>query len=149
MYCLIDNGTANVGGTFLKNNMSAIALKKPENVALQLVTNKIKDQLAENHLHAVNRSVKQKVADIAKKPNIDGRFTITFSYEQNLHRTQVLTSRTGYGTQVYKVALSSALNNSSSICWLQKTPKGWEVLLGNGISQSLVNAITTAIESQA
>ncbi|QQL49470.1 hypothetical protein [Mucilaginibacter ginkgonis] len=129
--------------------MSVTAIKKSENVAMQLVTDKIKSRLAvESHAKAVGDGIAiAPSVKPAKKAN--GIFTITFSYEQNLHRTQVQSTQSGYGTPVYKVALSSSLNPESNICWLQRNTDGWKVLLGTNMDAKLIDALTAAIEQQA
>ncbi len=83
----------------------------------------------------------------AIKPLAD-KFTITFSYQQQLHRTKVNVSGTAYGTPIYKVALGSKLSHASRVCWLQNTKKGWVTLLGDTLDAKLIKAITSAIQDQ-
>ena len=122
-------------------------------VKLKIVTDKIKEQLAEGRLQAIIDSgiaEKETVAAPALeaiKPLAD-KFTITFSYQQQLHRTKVKVSGTAYGTPIYKIALGSKLSNASRVCWLQNTKKGWVTLLGDTLDAKLIKAITSAIQDQ-
>ncbi len=127
-------------------------IKKTQDVTLKVVADRIKQQLANNQLYAIdNATTLDKVVSkpvLAAVKTLEDKFTITFSYRQQLHRTKVNLSGTKYGTPIYKVALSSRLSNPSRICWLQNTPDGWVTSLGDSLDSKLIGAITSAIEDQ-
>jgi hypothetical protein len=75
-------------------------------------------------------------------------FPITFSYLQQLWYTKVLKVVYRSGESIYKVVLCSAVSPGTNVCWLQLRRKGWCLLLGHGLDERLLSAITSAILSQ-
>jgi hypothetical protein len=75
-------------------------------------------------------------------------FPITFSYLQKLCYTKVLKVAYRADEFIYKVVLRSQVSSGTGICWMQLRTEGWAVLLGHGLDESLISAITLAIESQ-
>ena len=75
-------------------------------------------------------------------------FPITFSYSQRLCYTKVLKVVYRSGESIYKVVLRSEVSPRANVCWLQLRREGWCLLLGQGLDESLLSAITSAILSQ-
>jgi hypothetical protein len=79
-------------------------------------------------------------------PSLSKIFSIKFKYLEQIYHTKALKTAHGYGDPFYKVVLSSSFNPGASICWLQRQPQGWIMLLGPDLGEGLKNAITSAIE---
>ena len=135
------------------------AFQKPEQHPLKVVTDTTSITGEDALLHAITLKAEAAVNPMMEKSEpalqvvetqqIDN-FTITFSYAQQLHRTKVLRVGSGYKKPVYmyKVVLNSRLSNGEAkMCWLQQNGQNWDVLLGDNIDDTLLKAITTAIES--
>jgi hypothetical protein len=73
-------------------------------------------------------------------------FTLSFNYLQEAHLSKVLKVTYRNGDSIYKVALSSKISTAQSICWLQFQQGCWVMLLGKGLDERLICAITMAIE---
>ena len=75
-------------------------------------------------------------------------FPITFSYLGHVHHTKVLKVTYSGNQSLYKVALSSSISKSASICWLEHQPQAWTVPLGHELDEKLKQAVTLAIGCQ-
>ena len=75
-------------------------------------------------------------------------FNIIFNYTGQVYHTKVLKVTYSNNQSLYKVALSSSINNNTPICWLQKQPQGWTMPLGQELDERLKQAITSAIACQ-
>jgi len=75
-------------------------------------------------------------------------FNIFFPYFGQTLQTKVLKVNYADDQSIYKVILGSEISEHLHICWLQKSPLGWELLLGYGLNENLKLAITSAIECQ-
>lgn len=140
--------------------MLVSAFQKPEQHPLKVVTDAKLSVGDDALLQVITRKAEAAINATVDKPEAAlqvvetqhhaDNFTITFSYAQQLHRTKVLRVGSGYRkpVYVYKVVLNSRLSSGEAkLCWLQQTEQGWDILLGNNIDTTLIEAITTAIES--
>jgi len=75
-------------------------------------------------------------------------FPITFSYLQQLCYTKVLKVVYGPDETIYKVVLRRQVSPGANVCWLQLRTEGWSLLLGHGLDEKLLLAITLAILCQ-
>jgi hypothetical protein len=74
-------------------------------------------------------------------------FAIRFRYLQQFHQLRVMKIIRNYDSPIYKIVLSSALKTNGWICWLKRQSKSWHLILGNGIDEKLIAAISSAIGS--
>ncbi|MDB5110531.1 MAG: hypothetical protein JWR67_1645 [Mucilaginibacter sp.] len=90
----------------------------------------------------------EKIIHIENKLFVSKIFTLTFLYLGEMYDTKVMKVKYYAKEAMYKVALSSKLSNVSNICWLQRQQQRWVLKLGRDIDQRLINAITSALDSQ-
>jgi hypothetical protein len=91
------------------------------------------------------------LADSPKPKRISGFPSPEIVLLEFLHQGVILQTRAlkmAYDNQppIYKVILDSSLSNTLHLCWLQRQPSGWKILVGQNLGEHLKSAITTAIE---
>lgn len=92
--------------------------------------------------------IKETPVEIQNRLSSHKIFTITFNYLGQVYYTKVLKVTYSSNQSLYKIALSSSLNNNTSICWMQHQPQGWAMLLAQELDERLKQAIALAIECQ-
>ena len=134
-------------------NMSGILYEKPNGSPVDILSR-------ENHApHVKNKHNVQAGTDCQSRganPNAPTKtqtgpfyktFTIGFYYSRQFHQLKVMKVTRHYDSPIYKVVFSSALKSNGLVCWLQQQKSNtWCLVLGNGINEKLIAAISAAIE---
>ncbi|MBK0378964.1 hypothetical protein [Mucilaginibacter segetis] len=108
--------------------MSTTAQQKPKPVQLKVV-----------------RVNKERQTNTSNSLSVSKVFTISFSHLKKAYRAKVLKVIYSNTESIYKIALTSSINNGSQVHWLQRQDGKWEIVLGNSLNKKLIEAITNAI----
>ena len=113
------------------------------------ISNSLKERSLEiiSNTSSPNGLMKESVINGSVKPqSLSNIFPVQFVYLKKLISTKVIKVDHGYDNPFYKIALTTLLHGSASLCWLQFQPPGWVTLLGPELNKKLKWAMTSAIE---
>lgn len=109
---------------------------------------KVVNPVIEPAMHAIPGQDIDTLATTKSLRDMADVFSITYYYQNYVHRSRVVKVGRTEAESFYKVVLNSRVCGNQCLCWLKKQPEGWQMLLGQPIDAELMTAITTAIESR-
>lgn len=102
-----------------------------------------------SHIFSTNVIVKEDIpVKTHKRLSPSKIFMITISYLLLVYHVKVLKIIYNSNESIYKIVLSSQINDNIRICWLQHELQGWIILIGHNLDKRLIRSITSAIECQ-